>query len=103
MSWKVRITKQAAKRAKKLPKGPMSAFRLLWKDLEKMGPVQRGWPNFGKLEGKGNDWHCHLKKGKPTYVACWRSRKYSTAEREEKENEGEIEIYYAWSHEKAPY
>ena len=103
MVWKVGITKQSAKRAKGLPKAAKAAFRLLWRDLERDGPVQPGWPNFGKLKGSENAWHCHLKKGKPTFVACWRSRKYSTQEKKGRDEAGEIEIYYAGTHEKAPY
>lgn len=38
--------------------------------------------------------HCHLIKGNPTYVCCW----------EVVEDEVKIiEVYYAGTHEKAPY
>ncbi len=38
--------------------------------------------------------HCHLKKGHPTYVVCWRvtSKQLKT-----------VEVYYVGTHEKAPY
>lgn len=103
MSWKVAISKKASKRAERLPKGAKAALRLLWSDLENRGPQQTVWPNFGKLKGVKNYWHCHLKKGKPTYVACWKSRKFTNEEKLNKNEEGEIIITYAWTHEKAPY
>jgi hypothetical protein len=38
--------------------------------------------------------HCHLIKGRPTYVACW----------EVKDPKNKIlEVYYVGTHEKAPY
>lgn len=97
MAWKVYISKNAAKKAKKLPEKAKYTFRLLWKDLETHGSVQISWPSYGKLKGAKNRWHCHLKKGRPTYVVCWRLK--TGLENEKKE----IEIYYAWTHEDAPY
>ncbi|MDR3555637.1 MAG: hypothetical protein P4L55_12845 [Syntrophobacteraceae bacterium] len=41
-----------------------------------------------------NRHHCHLKKGKPTYVAIWEVRD---------KNVRIVEIIYAGTHEKAPY
>jgi hypothetical protein len=38
--------------------------------------------------------HCHLRKGRPTYVACWRIIDKKTKQ---------IEVYYVGSHEGAPY
>ena len=64
-------------------------------DLEISGPSARLWPNYGALPGKKYEdkRHCHLEKVNPTYVACWRVFK----------KERLIEVYYAGSHEKAPY
>jgi hypothetical protein len=62
-----------------------------------MGPSGgKLWPNFGKLsEGKkSNNFHCHLIKGNPTYVACWRVLD---------KKERKLEIYYVGTHENAPY
>ncbi|HSW71056.1 MAG TPA: hypothetical protein VLH77_03650 [Gammaproteobacteria bacterium] len=64
-------------------------------DLATKGPAAPGWPNYGKLHGsKGDKRHCHLQKGKPTYVCCWevidKKRKI-------------IKVYYVGTHEKAPY
>ncbi len=53
------------------------------------------WPNFGKLfEKKEDKYHCHLIKGRPTYVACWKVVDKNTRQ---------IEVYYVGTHEKAPY
>jgi len=63
-----------------------------------LGPYRSNWKNFGPLhKGKGipeGAFHCHLKKGKPTFVACWQiiSKKEKT-----------IEVFYVGTHENAPY
>ena len=57
-----------------------------------IGPVAGNWPNYGKLDD--NRHHCHLKKGRPTYVAVW------WEVRQEKQT---IEVAYVGTHEKAPY
>ncbi len=103
MPWKVHISKRAEKKAKLLSAAAKKALHLLWRDLEEQGPAQPDWPHYGKLRGRPNERHCHLKRGTPTYVVCWRSRKHSPAERRNSHVEGEIEIYYAWTHEDAPY
>lgn len=59
--------------------------------MEHDGPERFQWPNYGDLNG---NYHCHLKKGKPTYVACW-----SVIDKKLKQ----IEIYYVGTHENAPY
>lgn len=61
-------------------------------DLEENGPVRGKWSNYGKLTGRRH--HCHLKKGKPCYVAVW-----EVADKEIKL----IEVVYAGTHEGAPY
>jgi hypothetical protein len=62
------------------------------REIEVAGPVRGNWTNYGKL-GSGLH-HCHLKKGRPTYVAVW----------EETESSARIvEVVYAGTHEKAPY
>lgn len=101
MSWQVRFTKKAAKQTEKLSKSAFQALNLLVMDLANNGPFPgKTWPNYGKLRGlKGvksdrDLRHCHLVKGNPTYVCCW----------EVVENEVKIiEVYYAGTHEKAPY
>lgn len=56
-----------------LPKVIQVAFYLLASEIEKGGPVRGNWPNYSKL--KKNVHHCHLAKGKPTYVAIWKQEK----------------------------
>ena len=90
--WEVRWTARARKAVNSLPLPVQSAVWLLVADLRLRGPVVGNWPNYGKL-GK-NEHHCHLKKGRPTYVAVWW---------EVKKEERCIEVTYVGTHEKAPY
>jgi hypothetical protein len=90
--------KRALKKGRKiLSQDALDAMDMLHLDLEMFGPSQTGWPNYGKLknQGKGVDRrHCHLLKGRPTFVACW----------EVKNTKNKIlEVYYVGTHEKAPY
>lgn len=92
MSWTVTLSRQAAKQKTKLPQQVQSALLFLAHEIVRGGPVRGDWPNYGKLGPKRH--HCHIKKGKPTYVAVW------------EELGGEIrlvEITYVGTHEKAPY
>lgn len=92
MEWIVRITGKVDKQARKLPRSIIDRLFLLMEEIRLSGPVRGNWPNYGKL-GDGRH-HCHLKKGKPTYVAVW----------EERDKEIRlIEVTYAGTHEKAPY
>ena len=90
-NWKVELIGQAKKAFKELPLNVARTFRLLLEDLELNGYHRHNWPSFGKLEQ--SIYHCHLQKGRPTYVVCWRINK----------KENLIEVYYAGTHEKAPY
>ena len=67
MKWNVRITHTARKQREKLPGDIQELFSTLLLNLKETGPYQPGWKNFGKL--RANVFHCHLKKGYPTYVA----------------------------------
>lgn len=94
MPWIVRFTGKAKKQAHRLPEKVYDSFKLLIKDLQKYGPILSRWPNFGKIAGKAQCYHCHIKKGRPTYVAIW------------KVGAGEIkviEVSYVGTHEKADY
>jgi len=62
----------------------------LFAEIRQSGPVRGNWPNYGKLGS--NLHHCHLKKGRPTYVVVWVER-----------SRGEIEVTYVGTHENAPY
>ncbi len=92
MSWQVEYTSKASKQLGKLPSAVADAALALVMDIEDRGPVRGDWPNFSKLSK--TEYHCHLKKGKPTYVACWRPLNKKTKT---------IEVYYVGTHEKAPY
>jgi hypothetical protein len=72
--WRVELSGKAKKADKLLSVNAHKAFVQLLMELEN-GP------------------DCHLKKGRPTYVACW------TVDKKNKV----IEVYYAGTHEKAPY
>ena len=69
MSWTITIPKKVIKKLPLLPKLVKNSLAFLIKDIELNGPARGQWPNYGKL-GK-NRYHCHLKKGHPTYVAVW--------------------------------
>ena len=96
MNWKVQIPTKVGKKIKKLPIPVQSSVLLLLKDLELSGPATGGgWKNYGKFRGVvGDKRHCHLSKGRPTYVCCW-----EIIDKEIKL----MEVYYVGTHEKAPY
>ncbi len=99
MTWEVDFAPSAKRKKEKLPSKIKEALAFLVRELEIAGPIQKNWPNFGDL-GKikkkipPNAYHCHLKKGRPTYVACW-----SVEDKKLKI----IEIFYVGTHEDAPY
>jgi len=92
MAWAVHLTANVRKRLKRLPKSIDEIFRYLLAEMRLLGPVQADWPNYGKL--RKDCYHCHLQRGRPTYVAVWRvlSKKDNV-----------IEVTYVDSHEKAHY
>jgi mRNA-degrading endonuclease RelE of RelBE toxin-antitoxin system len=92
MSWTVKLTNRAAKQYKKLPKIVRDNIDALMMEMRVAGPVRGNWQNYSKLSD--TEHHCHIKKGKPTYVAVWR---------EDKEEIRLVEVIYAGTHEKAPY
>lgn len=92
MSWEVRIDSRIVKRVNRLPQKVQDLLAALIWEIEISGPVRGSWPNYSKL-GK-NRHHCHLKKGKPTYVAVWEVVE---------EQINLVEVIYVGTHEKAPY
>ena len=76
-----------------LPKNPKSSIAQST-EMKKLGPTRTTWPNYGKIRGKRDCHHCHLKKGKPTYVAVWKVT--------DKENKL-VEVRYVGTHENADY
>jgi mRNA-degrading endonuclease RelE of RelBE toxin-antitoxin system len=92
MKWSVEFTGKAKKQTDKLPVRIREVLFLLVQEIATAGPVRGDWPNYSKLSGDRH--HCHLKKGKPCYVAIWREHKGKIRF---------IEVTYAGTHEKAPY
>lgn len=90
--WEVRVSASAAKQGKKLPTAITPSLVRLLQELEKCGPIRKNWKNFGALSDIS--YHCHIKKGRPTYVVCWRI---------EDKKRRVIEVYYVGTHESAPY
>lgn len=96
MKWEVCFTRSAAKQANLLNKKAFLALQILIDDLSSWGPAPgKHWNNYSKLQGyrREDRRHCHLIKGNPTYVCCWKVDK----------QENLIEVYYVGTHEKAPY
>lgn len=89
--WSVELVGQARKALKELPPKVRESLFSLLREMVINGPHRYEWPNFGKL--KTDIYHCHIEKGRPTYVACWRVDKKQKF----------IEVFYAGTHEKAPY
>ncbi|MDR0442345.1 MAG: hypothetical protein LBH44_02945 [Treponema sp.] len=78
---------------KRLPEMVSKTMELLIAEIEQCGPVRGNWPNYSKLPY--NRHHCHIKKGRPTYVAVWE---------EIGENKVKlVEVVYVGTHEKALY
>lgn len=99
--WKVNLSREAKKQYLSLKYNGLKKVNLLDVidtlviDLTHNGPVMRHWPNYDFIDkGKNSSfYHCHLKKGRPTFVACWLA----------KEEEKIIEVFYVGTHENAPY
>lgn len=92
MRWSVNLSKRAIKQVKKLPGNVKASLVALIREIEQGGPVRGNWPNYSKLGTTRH--HCHLRKGKTTYVAIWQviDRQIYL-----------VEISYVGTHEKAPY
>ena len=92
--WRIEYSNKAFKAIGKLPSDIQEIFYSLKTEMEIDGPYRSNWHNYRKFMGLNNCYHCHLHKGKPTYVACWKII--------DKTNK-RLEIYYVGTHEKAPY
>lgn len=92
MKWTVTISREARKQIAKLPQMVRDSLIALIKEIEVNGPVRGNWPNYSALTG--NCYHCHLKKGRPTYVAVWELKN---------KKDRFVEVVYAGTHEKVPY
>jgi mRNA-degrading endonuclease RelE of RelBE toxin-antitoxin system len=94
MNWEVRFSAKAKRQAEKLPEAVRRRLKYLVEEIKVLGPVRTNWPNYGKLKGQGDCHHCHLRKGKATYVAVWRVQA---------EGIKLVEVRYVGTHEKADY
>lgn len=96
--WNVSLSTKTGKQARKLPKNVLDSLVKLIKNMELGGPIQKSFPNFSSLDKSKlipkDSYHCHIKKGRPTYVACWQ---------EVSEKTKRIEVFYVGTHEGAPY
>ena len=92
MNWTVSVHRRVAKNLSRLPRSVREVLVALLREIEKMGSMRGNWPNYSPL-GKGRH-HCHLKKGRPTYVAVWEVKDKSIRL---------VEITYVGTHAKAPY
>jgi mRNA-degrading endonuclease RelE of RelBE toxin-antitoxin system len=91
MTWKVTLHRTAEKQLPKLPRKVVDRLAQLLSEIETLGPVRGNWPHYSKLTGSRH--HCHLKQGKPTYVAVWIEERDTIT----------VEVEYVGTHEKAPY
>lgn len=92
MTWTVGLSRHVRKQIDRLPAKVSDILIALIRDIEEHGPIRGNWPNYSRLES--SRYHCHMKKGKPTYVAIWEVRNIEVRL---------VEVIYAGTHEKAPY
>lgn len=88
--WNVTLSKKTAKQIQALPEALKAKVFTLLKEIECGGPVRGEWLNYGKLSR--NRHHCHVKKGRLTYVMVWQVVYSET-----------VEVVYVGTHERAPY
>jgi hypothetical protein len=93
MAWTVWMPRRIERHIQTLPRTVQQSLVTLLREMELNGPVRPDWPNYGKLRGTPR-YHCHLKKGHPTYVAVWEVRDPMAQL---------IEVTYVGTHENAPY
>lgn len=92
MNWRVNYSNKAAKQYRNVPDLIRDLMDALVKEIEMIGPVRGNWKHYSKLSETKH--HCHLKAGRPTYVACWEVINKTIRT---------VEVYYVGTHEKAPY
>ena len=92
MPWTVEVHRRVQRQVAALPLRVQRSLVALIREIEARGPVRGNWPNYSTL-GSGQH-HCHLKKGRPTYVAVW-----EVADRAQRL----VEVTYVGTHENAPY
>ncbi|MBF0497309.1 MAG: cytotoxic translational repressor of toxin-antitoxin stability system [Deltaproteobacteria bacterium] len=91
-TWIVKLSHKAEKQKETLPEKVYNRFITLIREIERDGPKRFNWHNYSSLGG--GQYHCHLKKGHPTYVAVWEIVKDQVKI---------VEVKYVGTHGKAPY
>jgi len=86
--YRVLLPGKVSRSVEKLPRPTQQRLANLIEDLRNEGPIQLGWPNYGRLSA--GRYHCHLSY---RWVACWYHAKGTLV----------IEVYYVGSRENAPY
>ena len=93
VEYKVCLHRRVRKNLEQLPGKVQDKLDYLLRVLRESGPTgPRLWINYSRLSGQGERYHCHL-TGDHKWVACWSFEKEILT----------IEVYYAGSHQKAPY
>jgi mRNA-degrading endonuclease RelE of RelBE toxin-antitoxin system len=93
VEYEVRLHRKVQKSLHTLPPKIRERFHSLVRLLRESGPLgPYAWPNYGKLKGYEDRYHCHL-TGSHAWVACWSFEKEILT----------IEVYYVGSHQKSPY
>ena len=92
MAWTVEVHRRVQRQIAALPVRVQQSLVALVRDIEATGPVRGNWPHYSSLE-RGRH-HCHLKQGRPTYVAVWEVRDRA---------QQLVEVTYVGTHERAPY
>jgi mRNA-degrading endonuclease RelE of RelBE toxin-antitoxin system len=92
--WDVKFIGKAKKQTRDLPTEIREILFPLVLEIEKIGPERVSWPNYGKIKGKKDCYHCHLRKGRPTYVAIWKVKNKANKI---------VEVKYVGTHENADY
>jgi mRNA-degrading endonuclease RelE of RelBE toxin-antitoxin system len=92
MEWTVVFSNRAEKQIKRLPARVRESVEFLAYGLAETGPAQPAWPHYGKILGRTDCHHCHIQRGRPTYVAVWRELPGRR-----------IEVTYVGTHEGADY
>ena len=92
MMWQVILSTRAEKQIKRLSVNIKTRLFYLLAEIERTGPIRGNWPNYGKLDETRH--HCHIRKGKPCFVAVWEvvDKKINL-----------IEVRYVGTHEGARY
>jgi mRNA-degrading endonuclease RelE of RelBE toxin-antitoxin system len=70
--WKVGFSPKAEKQVGKLPAEMRARLYALKLDIERTGPEQTSWRNYGLIVGAKDVHHAHLNSGRPRYVAVWK-------------------------------